>query len=430
MGGSFDTALLIVSFAMAVIASYSALDLGARIAVLDGRRRRYWLVLGGTALATAFWSLHVLCFNAFHFEVRLSYDWRITLLAWIAVSLLSAAALHLFASPRAGLRRELEGSLALGLGLVVMQRLSILSLRFSPVPDFAAGWSLLSLGIAIALPGAAMALRFQAARRHPQGGGLQLVPAILLAAGICGCYWCGIAALHLAPGTHSAIDNLLGGDWMGLPVAFGLSTIVAASLSLSLIDARRGEKNRRISGELARADRVRRLTYFDETTGLPNRASFNASLLKRLNIADGRMPAPFTLIHVELNNSATVAEKIGSESLTTVWTEKVVPAMKAVAAEPDTVFRFSASSMMLIVADVDDAGLQATADAIRNALPKQLDLKGSSEGFAWGLGCARFPTQGTSTQSLVQTAISQKVSAGSAGTGRSGASTSAMLTLA
>ena len=79
---------------MAVLASYAALDLAARVTAAHGRvRLAWWLTGGATAMGIGIWSMHYIGMLAFSLSFRILYDWPTVLLSLLAAVFASGVAL-------------------------------------------------------------------------------------------------------------------------------------------------------------------------------------------------------------------------------------------------------------------------------------------------------------------------------------------------
>ncbi|HYS21042.1 MAG TPA: MHYT domain-containing protein, partial [Gemmatimonadales bacterium] len=58
--GSYIYALVALSVLIAMVASYAALDLAARVTAAAGSTRAVWLLGGAGAMGTGIWSMHYL----------------------------------------------------------------------------------------------------------------------------------------------------------------------------------------------------------------------------------------------------------------------------------------------------------------------------------------------------------------------------------
>ena len=93
MHGAHQPWLAALSVIVAIIASYTALDLAGRVGASDVRRARVWLGGGAVALGTGIWSMHFIGMLAFSLPVAIGFDLEITLLSLAIAVAASALAL-------------------------------------------------------------------------------------------------------------------------------------------------------------------------------------------------------------------------------------------------------------------------------------------------------------------------------------------------
>ena len=90
MTGAYDDRLVLLSFAVAALASYTAIDLVGRVAAARGATRRIWLFAGSTAMGVGIWSMHFIGMLAFQLPVRVHYSVPLWLLS-IAIAVAASA---------------------------------------------------------------------------------------------------------------------------------------------------------------------------------------------------------------------------------------------------------------------------------------------------------------------------------------------------
>jgi NO-binding membrane sensor protein with MHYT domain len=95
MVGSYDYGLVALSVVIAILGSYTALDLAGRVTVARGSLRLLWLVGGATAMGIGIWSMHYIGMLAFRLPVPVEYDWPTVLLSLLWGILSSALALFI-----------------------------------------------------------------------------------------------------------------------------------------------------------------------------------------------------------------------------------------------------------------------------------------------------------------------------------------------
>src|ERR1700733_8624036 len=93
MAGSYNTWVVLLSFLVAILASYTALDLASRITASSGAAAASWLMGGAFAMGMGIWSMHFIGMLAFALPVPMSYDVLITLESMFIAIVVSGFAL-------------------------------------------------------------------------------------------------------------------------------------------------------------------------------------------------------------------------------------------------------------------------------------------------------------------------------------------------
>ena len=93
MSGSYNHVTVVLSALIALLASYTALDLAERVTAARGTVRLAWLMSGSVAMGIGIWSMHYTAMLAFHLPVPVWYHWPTVLLSLLLGIAASAAAL-------------------------------------------------------------------------------------------------------------------------------------------------------------------------------------------------------------------------------------------------------------------------------------------------------------------------------------------------
>ncbi len=120
MIGIYDWRLVALSFIIAVVASYTALDLAGRVALMHGRARIAWLIGGAFAMGTGIWSMHFTGMLAFSLPVALTYDLPMVLLSLLVAMVASGFALFIAGRNTVHPAILLVSGLPMGLGIAAM----------------------------------------------------------------------------------------------------------------------------------------------------------------------------------------------------------------------------------------------------------------------------------------------------------------------
>jgi PAS domain S-box-containing protein len=230
--GTHDLTLASLSVAIAVAASFTALDLSGRIRVSSGRSRWLWLATAAVAMGGGIWAMHFVAMLAFSVPgMNVSYDPALTV-----SSLLVAVATTGGGFAVMGLRRRsplflLLAGLLMGAGVVTMHYLGMAAMRMPMAIRYDGPWVALSMLIAIGAATAALWLTTQDGR----------LPKRLAASGIMGSAIAGMhyAGMHAAVFTASRRGPMPGGD-VGLnqvSLAFGIAAATFLILFVALVAA-------------------------------------------------------------------------------------------------------------------------------------------------------------------------------------------------
>src|SRR5689334_22171494 len=100
--GTYDITLVVLSIVIATMASYTALDLAARIPAAGGWVKHAWFATAAVAMGGGIWSMHFIGMLAFQMPgMELGYDVGLTILS-LAVPIIVAGAGFYFVSAKRG----------------------------------------------------------------------------------------------------------------------------------------------------------------------------------------------------------------------------------------------------------------------------------------------------------------------------------------
>src|SRR3984957_11231725 len=129
MVGSYDHLIVVLSALIAILASYTGLDLAERVTAADGTIRLVWLTSGAIALGIGIWSMHYTAMLAFRLPVSVLYHWATALLALLAGIAASATALFAASQTSLGWPTILAGSVFQGGGIAALHYIAMDSMR-------------------------------------------------------------------------------------------------------------------------------------------------------------------------------------------------------------------------------------------------------------------------------------------------------------
>jgi two-component system sensor histidine kinase/response regulator len=194
ISGSYDYRLVALSVLIAILASYAALDLAARVTAARGRIRFAWLWGGAAAMGTGIWSMHYIGMLAFSLPIPVLYDWPTVLLSLLAAVLTSAIALFIVSRQRMGSLAATVGSVIMGAGIATMHYTGMAAMRLPAMCHYSSAVVALSVVLAIVISLVALWLTFRL-RNDVKGAWLpKIASAVLMGAAIPVMHYTGMAA--------------------------------------------------------------------------------------------------------------------------------------------------------------------------------------------------------------------------------------------
>jgi two-component system NarL family sensor kinase len=195
MVGSYDRLMVVVSVVIALLASYTALDLAERITAARGTvRRRAWLISGAMAMGIGIWSMHYTGMLAFRLPVPVLYHWPTVLLSLLAGIVASAIALFVVSRKRVGWLGVLAGGVSQGAAITGLHYTAMAAMRMSAMCHYSP--AIVGLSVLFAIAGSLLSLwltfifRVQAAGRRRR----KATTALLMGAAICIMHYTAMAA--------------------------------------------------------------------------------------------------------------------------------------------------------------------------------------------------------------------------------------------
>jgi NO-binding membrane sensor protein with MHYT domain len=255
MNGHYDSSLVALSILVAIIASYTALDLAGCVSASTSSPRKSWtwLSTGAISMGIGIWSMHFIGMLAFHLPVPVAYDLLISLLSMIIAVIVSAIALLILR--RAALKTSdlILGAILMGIGISAMHYTGMFAMQMSPAIHYNPLLFVASVLIAIAASLAALWIAFQLRSKRSKLAILaKLGSASVMGLAIAGMHYTGMAAAHFALGSICVAAGAGGIHNTVLAIAIGGSTVVILSLTLivSALDAHFALNNARLARAL------------------------------------------------------------------------------------------------------------------------------------------------------------------------------------
>jgi signal transduction histidine kinase len=207
MVGSYDHLIVVLSALIAILASYTGLDLAERVTAADGTIRLVWLSSGAIAMGIGIWSMHYTAMLAFRLPVPVLYYWPAVLLSLLWGIVSSIIALFVVSRKTLGSPAALAGGIVQGAGISALHYTAMAGMRLSATCHYTP--AIVALSVQFAVAGSLLSLWLMFFFRD-QATGRKLrkaAGALLMGAAISGMHYTGMAAASFTASV--TVPNLL-----------------------------------------------------------------------------------------------------------------------------------------------------------------------------------------------------------------------------
>src|SRR3954469_21070039 len=165
--GSYNYALVLLSYLVAALGSYAFLKFATRIAELRNAGLRFsWLAIGAIAMGGGIWAMHFIGMLAHILPIPVSYDPGITALSIVPAILAAGIALHVVARPVVTTLRLLVGGALMGAGIGAMHYTGMSALQLEALVRYDPTLFAASIVVAAVLAVLALQVREWISRLH------------------------------------------------------------------------------------------------------------------------------------------------------------------------------------------------------------------------------------------------------------------------
>ncbi|MGV8926706.1 MAG: putative bifunctional diguanylate cyclase/phosphodiesterase [Ewingella sp.] len=401
LSSDYNAVLILFSFIVAMLASYTALDMAGRVATTQGKASRFWLAGGALSMGIGIWSMHFIGMLAFSIPVSMGYDPLITLFSMVIAIVSSAFALWLVCHERLPTQSLLFGALLMGGGIAAMHYTGMAAMRMMPGISYSIGWVALSVVVAIAASGTALWMAFHLRQQSPNVKMLRAGAAVVMGTAIVGMHYIGMAAANFPKGSHSmAANSGVSNQWLALLVIVVTLAVLAITLIISVLDGRLQARTSVLASSLAQANReLTQLALHDNLTKLPNRLLLEDRLSQAFQKA-GRGDSLFALLFLDLDGFKAVNDAFGhhvGDQLLLAVAERVREEVRP----EDTLARLGGDEFVLLleIAEPDDAA--TLADKLVHLIAKPFQISRYELLVSVSIGIAVYPGDGKDERELM-----------------------------
>jgi len=251
MTSSYDFRLVGLAFSIAVIASYTALNLAGQVKSASGQTRFKWLIGGAVAMGTGIWSMHFIAMLALNLSQPVAYDVRVTLLSLLDAILSSGLALLLASRATLSPMRLLFGGVFMGLAIASMHYIGMAAMQ---VDHGHIQYNLLIVGLSVVIAiAASLAALWLAFRLRDETAVTlnwrKLGSALIMGIAISSMHYTGMAAARFIEGEGwgKTVSYTFNTSLLGSAIATATLIILGLALLTSVFE-------QRLAAQLAREE--------------------------------------------------------------------------------------------------------------------------------------------------------------------------------
>lgn len=402
MTATYNYWLVLVSLLVAILASYTALDLTTRItASRADNAARAWLLGGAVSMGTGIWSMHFVGMLAFSLPIAIGYDIPVTIASMLIAVVVSGFALFTVTRDTLSWRNLVVGGVLMGFGISAMHYTGMAAMKMDPPIFYDPALFAASVVIAIIASHAALWIAFSLRRASRWTKYAKPVAAGIMGCAIVGMHYTGMAAAHFSPEsiclTAPFMDNL----WMAGTIAGITFIILGGTLGLSVIDARMASHTAKMAASLKQAnDELQRLALHDPLTKLPNRNLLEDRIGQAIAHAErGKLLGAVMFVDLDrfklINDS--LGHFVGDELL-----RAVASRLQAAVRAEDTVSRLGGDEFVILLREMaaaDDAHKMAAK--MLHVLREPFRVHDQELFVTSSIGISLFPLHGNAAQTLI-----------------------------
>lgn len=407
MHGTYNPYLVTLSLVVSMLASYTALDLAARIRLIEvsGRRRHFWLMGGAAAMGVGIWSMHFIGMLAVQRPMAMGYDPWITGFSLVIAVVVAYFALYVTTQSELTRKGLALGGVLMGTGMAGMHYTGMAAMRMRPGVHYRPGLFIVSIGIAFVASWAALWI---ASTLHDSRSGRAVLKrctaGLVMGLAIAGMHYVGMSAAEFAEGSVSRASSGISAGTLVLAISgFSVCGLVM-TLILSVLDTEFNLLLFRSHQSLEDANqRLQVLATVDTLTGLSNRSCFMEQIEQR--IAEAQQQAtPFSLMFMDLDGFKTINDSLGHGAGDELL-QAFAQALQVCVRSRDLVARLGGDEFVVLLDGLGQPKEVAPiATAVLERMQKDFVINNMPVRVTASVGIATYPQDGASVSALLKNA--------------------------
>jgi len=227
---SYNYALVGLSFVMAVVGSFTALQLAIRVPVCEKSKLGFWVLSSGLALGGGgIWSMHFIAMLAMDMPFAMQFDIGLTVLSLVIAIVFVSIGIIVAGRDLLGETSLILGGAIAGLGVASMHYLGMYAMRVPATVTY--DTLLVSISVIIGIVASVVALWLAFNLR---GVFQRFGSAFIMGIAVCGMHYTGMYAATFTPNEAQQVVTSDGISTMGLATTVSVFTLVLLGTVLYL----------------------------------------------------------------------------------------------------------------------------------------------------------------------------------------------------
>lgn len=394
---SWDPVLIGISFVVAFIASFIALDSAGKVAISSRRESTFWRLSGGATLGMGIWSMHFIGMLAMKMSMPINYHFSLTAFSFLIALISATLAINIAISGQTlSTRRLIVATSLLSTGVVAMHYVGMVAI----VEHVAIRWQfsliLLSVVIAIIASGIGLWLAFHLRQNTRRALINRLIAALVMALAIASMHYTGMGAATFTHFGHTAHDGLSTLE-LSIWVCAITLVILGIMLVISMVDSQL--RTSRLADNLHQLNcQLEHQVHFDALTGLANRTQIDACLQTCLRHSKLHQQH-FALVFIDLDRFKIVNDTWGhhiGDQLLIASTQRVYSCLD----DTMTLARLGGDEFILLVPNSNREAISVLMTRIASAVKEPFTLFGHTIRVSLSAGSSLYPEHGSTLHEL------------------------------
>ncbi|AZK46940.1 bifunctional diguanylate cyclase/phosphodiesterase [Paenibacillus lentus] len=381
--GSYNLYIVALSVVIAVLASYSALNIVTKISLAKGKTRFFWLLAGSLVMGNGIWSMHFVGMLAYHTHMTVHYDIWFTLGSLLASVIASFIAFYITMPRNTNWYKIAGGGFIIGSGIVTMHYMGMEAMiipnaiYYDPV--------LLVLSIIIALVASYLALLlFLHFQSESKTSWVKWLSAALMGIAICGMHYTAMEAVKLQhPAAAKAMAPTPAGQELFLLLCVMIVIFIILLVSWGALIFERHV--------------LEKLAYLDSVTGLPNRNEMNRFFDSHVGTEK------IGVLFLDLDQFKAINDTLG-HNIGDLLIQEVGIRLRQFIREDQQAFRIGGDEFLFIIKQCNTARAEQLAHKILYSIKQVYYIEGNELYVTGSIGISIGSIQDSNRSVLLKTA--------------------------